>query len=240
MDIKIEVEKKVKEAQKKLESFNITKEKLASYIDHTILKPDATGEIVERVAKEALQYGFKSVCVNPSRVKMVHDILKGSTVETCSVVGFPLGAHTSYIKAKETEQAIKDGATEIDMVINIGWLKDREYAKVKEDIKDVVEAASGNIVKVIIETCYLTFEEKIKATELVIEGGANFVKTSTGFGTHGATLEDVALLSIVSNGQIKVKAAGGIRTYRDAALMILSGADRIGASRSINIISGLK
>ncbi len=239
MNLKAQVEERVKEAEKRFHSFQISREKLASYIDHTILKPDATSKIIERVAREALEYGFKSVCVNPARVKEVHELLKGSNVETCSVVGFPLGAHTTYTKAKETEKAIKDGATEIDMVINIGWLKDGDYGKVKDDISAVVEAAQGNIVKVIIETCYLNFDEKVKATELVIEGGAHFVKTSTGFGPHGATLEDVALLSIVSNGKVKVKAAGGIRTYKDATLMILAGAERIGASRSIDIIKGI-
>ncbi len=240
MELKSMVEEKVKEAENRLKDFRISREKLASYIDHTILKPDATEKIIERVAREALEYGFKSVCVNPSRVVMVREILKDSNVETCSVVGFPLGAHTTYMKARETEEAVKNGATEIDMVINIGWLKDGDYGRVKEDIKAVVDAAQGNVVKVIIETCYLTFEEKVRATELVVDAGAHFVKTSTGFGTHGATLFDVALLSIVSDGKIKVKAAGGIRTYKDAALMILSGADRIGASRSIDIIKGIK
>ncbi len=239
MDLKKSVEERVKEAENKLQEFKITPEKLAAYIDHTILKADASSTIVKRVANEAIEYGFKSVCVNPARVREVSELLKNSTIEVCSVVGFPLGAHTTYIKAKETEKAIEDGATEIDMVINIGWLKDKEYSKVKKDIEEVVKTASGNIVKVIIETCYLEFEEKVKATEIVKDSGAHFVKTSTGFGTGGATVEDVALLKIVSEDTIKVKAAGGIRTYKDAVLMILAGADRIGASRSVDIIKGI-
>lgn len=234
------VEERIREAQKKFHDFRISKQKLASYIDHTILKPDATSKTIDKVVREALDYSFKSVCVNPDKVRIVYELLKDSKgIEVCSVVGFPLGAHTTYIKAKETEEAIRNGATEIDMVINIGWLKDGEHKEVIEDIKAVVSAAEGNVVKVIIETCYLTFEEKVKATELVVESGAHFVKTSTGFGTYGATLEDVALLSIVSDGRIKVKAAGGIRTYKDAVLMILSGAERIGASRSVDIIEGI-
>ncbi len=240
MELKHQVAEKVKEAESSFESFKISPEKLALYIDHTILKPDASHSVIERVANEAIEYGFKSVCVNPGRVKDVYKLLKQKDIEVCSVVGFPLGAHTTYMKAKETEEAIGNGATEIDMVINIGWLKDREYDRVKQDIHEVVKAAGGNTVKVIIETCYLTFDEKIRATELVKEAGAHFVKTSTGFGPHGATLEDVALLKIVADGKIRVKAAGGIRTYKDAAMMILVGADRIGASRSVDIIKGLK
>ncbi len=239
MELKEAVQLKVKEAKKRFENFKITPQELAAYIDHTILKPTATREIIERVAHEAIEFGFKSVCVNPSRVREIKELLKNTNIEVCSVVGFPLGANTTYIKAKETEKAIEDGASEIDMVINIGWLKEREYQKVKNDIEEVVKAASGNIVKVIIETCYLDFDEKIKATELIIDSGAHFVKTSTGFGAHGATLEDVALLKIISDDKIKVKAAGGIRTYKDAALMILAGADRIGASRSVDIIKGI-
>ena len=210
---------------------------LASYIDHTILKPEATKQDVLKLCDEAKQYGFASVCVNAYYTKLVADALKDSKVKTCVVVGFPLGATFTEIKARETELAIQNGADEVDMVINIGALKDKDYATVEQDIKAVVDAAKGKaIVKVIIETCLLTEEEKIKACELSVQAGADFVKTSTGFSTGGASVEDVTLMKITVGDQALVKASGGVRDFKGAKAMIDAGADRIGASSGIKIV----
>lgn len=210
---------------------------LASYIDHTILKPEAKKEDVLRLCEEAKQYHFASVCVNAYYTKLVADALAGTDVKTCVVVGFPLGATFSEIKAKETELAIQNGAQEVDMVINIGALKDGDYGLVEQDIKAVVDAAKGKaIVKVIIETCLLTDEEKIRACELSVKAGADFVKTSTGFSTGGATAEDVALMRKTVGDQAQVKASGGVRDFKGAKAMIEAGADRIGASAGIKIV----
>nr|WP_307992705.1 deoxyribose-phosphate aldolase [uncultured Niameybacter sp.] len=210
---------------------------LAGYIDHTILKPEATKQDVLKLCTEAKQYGFASVCVNAYYTKLVADALKDSDVKTCVVVGFPLGATFTEIKARETELAIQNGADEVDMVINIGALKDKEYAVVEQDIKAVVDAAKGKaIVKVIIETCLLTEEEKVKACELSVKAGAEFVKTSTGFSTGGATVEDVALMKKTVGNQALVKASGGVRDFKGAKAMIDAGADRIGASSGIKIV----
>ena len=210
---------------------------LASYIDHTILKPEATKQDVLKLCDEAKQYGFASVCVNAYYTKLVADALKDSKVKTCVVVGFPLGATFTEIKARETELAIQNGADEVDMVINIGALKDKDYATVEQDIKAVVDAAKGKaIVKVIIETCLLTEEEKIKACELSVQAGADFVKTSTGFSTGGATVEDVTLMKKTVGDQALVKASGGVRDFKGAKAMIDAGADRIGASSGIKIV----
>jgi deoxyribose-phosphate aldolase len=216
----------------------LNKEKLASYIDHTLLASDATKEQLSKLCKEAITYKFASVCVNSSRVKYCASLLKESAVKVCSVVGFPLGAMESSAKAFETKQALLDGASEIDMVINIGLLKEREDALVIEDIRGVKNECKDKILKVIIETCLLSEEEKIRACKLAVEGGADFVKTSTGFSKSGATVEDVELMKKSVPSHIKVKAAGGVRTFDDAQKMIASGADRIGTSGGVAIIEG--
>lgn len=210
---------------------------LAGYIDHTILKPDATREQVLQVCEEAKAHGFWSVCVNPYYVSVVADALKGSTVKVCSVIGFPLGASVTAVKVAETRQAIADGAGEIDMVINIAALKNGEDSVVRQDIESVVAALEGKaILKVILETCLLTKEEKIRACELSKTAGAHFVKTSTGFSSGGATTEDILLMRSVVGPQMGVKASGGIRSREIALEMINAGADRIGASASVAIV----
>lgn len=214
---------------------------IAKYIDHTILKPEATIEVVKSLCAEAKEYGFASVCVNACHAALVSKELEGTDVKTCVVVGFPLGATTKEVKAFETTQAIGNGANEIDMVINVGALKDKNYDLVKEDIKAVVDAAKNRaIVKVIIETCLLTEEEKIKVCEISKEVGADFVKTSTGFSTGGATKEDIALMRKTVGKNMGVKASGGIRDYNTAMDMINAGASRIGASASIAIVKESK
>lgn len=214
---------------------------IAKYIDHTILKPEATSEDVKRLCIEAKEYGFASVCVNGCYAKLVSTELAGSDVKTCVVVGFPLGAMTKEAKAFETTQAIENGATEIDMVINVGALKDKNYNLLKEDIEAVVNSATGKaIVKVIIETCLLTDEEKVKACEISKEAKVDFVKTSTGFSTAGATKEDISLMRKTVGPDLGVKASGGVRDYKAAMDMINAGASRIGASASIAIVSESK
>lgn len=210
---------------------------LAKLIDHTLLKPDATEAQVTKLCNEAAEHGFASVCINPCWVRLSRDLVRGSGVLVCTVVGFPLGATSTEAKAFETQKAIDHGADEIDMVINIGKLKSQDYDFVERDIRAVVEAAGRRgKVKVILETCYLTDEEKIKGCLLVQKAGAAFVKTSTGFGKEGATLGDVALMRKVVGKQLGVKAAGGIRDYAGAVKMVEAGASRIGASASIAII----
>ncbi len=214
---------------------------IASVIDHTLLKPETTEEMIIKLCKEAEEYGFYSVCVNPNYVSLASEILGDSDVKIATVVGFPLGANTKEVKAYETRKAIEDGAHEIDMVINIGALKSKDFSKVKEDIEAVVDAAGKEaIVKVIIETCLLTDEEKVKACELAMEAGAHFVKTSTGFSTGGATVEDVKLMKSVVGDKMEIKASGGIRDYQKAMAMIEAGASRIGASASVQIVEGEK
>jgi deoxyribose-phosphate aldolase len=214
---------------------------IAKYIDHTILKPDTSREAVIKVCEEAKEYGFFSVCVNPYYVSLVSDQLKESDVKVTSVIGFPLGASISEVKAIEATKAIADGANEIDMVINVAALKNKEYDYVLDDIKAVVEACKGKaLLKVIIETCLLTEEEKVKACELSVEAGADYVKTSTGFSTGGATPEDIALMRKVVGPEIGVKASGGVRSTADAQAVIEAGASRIGASSSIAIVTGTK
>lgn len=206
-------------------------------IDHTLLKPEATEDMIKKLCDEAKEYGFVAVCVNPFYVKKAKELLEGTNVKVATVVGFPLGANVKEVKAFETKKAIEDGAEEIDMVINIGALKNKDYETVKEDIKAVVEAAGDKaIVKVIIETCLLTDEEKVKACELAKESGAHYVKTSTGFSKAGAKVEDVKLMKKVIGEDMKVKASGGIRDYETAKAMIEAGASRIGASSSVKII----
>lgn len=211
---------------------------LSHMIDHTLLKPDATQDQIAQLCYEARKYGFASVCVNPSHVKLCADLLKGSDVVVCTVVGFPLGATSIETKTFEAQQAVRDGATEVDMVIHVGALKSRDYELVELDIASVARAvhAGGAILKVIIEAALLTDEEKVAACQLARVAGADFVKTSTGFGPGGATAEDVALMRRVVGPRMGVKASGGIRTFADAQKMIAAGASRIGASASVKII----
>ena len=211
---------------------------VARWIDHTILKPEATVHQVKQICQEALEYNFASVCINPSFVPLAAGLLSGSEVETCTVVGFPLGATLPTVKMAETLTVIGMGATEVDMVINIGALKAQAYGQVLNDIEVVVQAAQnqGAIVKVIIETALLTKQEKIIACLLCKEAKADFVKTSTGFSTAGATVEDVELMRRVVGAKMGVKAAGGIRDLNDAQAMIAAGATRLGASAGISII----
>ncbi len=211
---------------------------LAQYIDHTLLKPDATEQQISAVCNEAKQYNFASVCVNPTHVKLAEKLLENSGVKVCTVIGFPLGASSSQVKVFETEQAIKDGATEIDMVINLGALKDGNHTLVEQDIAGVANAAhkSNAICKVIIETSLLNQQEKIKACRLSQQAGADFVKTSTGFSGGGATVEDISLMRETVGPDMGVKASGGIKTYADAQNMIQAGATRLGASAGIRII----
>ncbi|HEL2055917.1 TPA: deoxyribose-phosphate aldolase [Streptococcus suis] len=214
--------------------------KLNKYIDHTILKPETTKEQVAQILAEAKEYDFASVCVNPTWVAYAAQELKDSDVKVCTVIGFPLGANTPALKAFETKDAIENGADEIDMVINIGALKSKNDELVLEDIKAVVEASGDKLVKVIIETCLLTEEEKVKACQLSKEAGADFVKTSTGFSTGGATVEDVALMRKTVGPDMGVKASGGARSYEDAIAFIEAGATRIGASSGVAIMKGEK
>lgn len=203
--------------------------------DHTILKADATKEAVAKICEEAKEHGFMSVCVNSCYTAFVADKLKNSGVKVCTVVGFPLGQMSTNAKAAETEFAVADGADEIDMVINVGALKDKDYDVVSNDIKAVKKACGQALLKVIIETCLLTDEEKVKACELAKESGADFVKTSTGFSTGGATPEDVALMRKTVGDALGVKASGGIRDKETAEKMIEAGASRLGTSATIAI-----
>ena len=211
----------------------------AAMIDHTLLKADATRDQITKLCEEAKEYGFASVCVNPTWVKYAAELLEGADSVVCTVIGFPLGANTPAVKAFETKDAIANGAGEIDMVINIGAMKNGEFDLVREDIKAVVDAANGTLVKVIIETCLLTDEEKVKACELAALAGADFVKTSTGFSTGGATAEDIALMRKTVGPDIGVKASGGVRSLEDMKLMVENGATRIGASSGVAIMNGL-
>ncbi|MGA9174921.1 MAG: deoxyribose-phosphate aldolase [Thermoactinomyces sp.] len=211
---------------------------LAAMIDHTLLKPEATLEQIRVLCEEAKQYHFASVCVNPYWVKEAAKLLSGTDVKVCTVVGFPLGATTSETKAFETKDAIKNGADEIDMVINIGALKSGDLETVKRDIEAVVKAAEGKLVKVILETGLLTDEEIVEASKLAKEAGAHFVKTSTGFGKGGATVEAVQLMRETVGSGLGVKASGGIRDQETAQKMVGAGANRIGASASVAIVSG--
>ena len=209
---------------------------IADKIDHTMLKADATSATVIRYCREAIQYGFASVCVNSCHAALVSRELSGTGIKTCCVVGFPLGAMSTAAKAFEARQAVADGAEEIDMVINIGAVKDQNWALAEDDIRAVVEASRPALVKVILETCLLTDEEKIRACEAAVSAGAAFVKTSTGFSTGGATTADVALMKKTVAGRALVKASGGIRTPEEARAMLESGADRIGAGNGVPLL----
>lgn len=212
-------------------------QKLEKMIDHTILRPDATKENIIKLCKEAIDYGFACVCVNINYVELVSEKLKGSDVKTCCVIGFPLGASLKQVKVYEAREAVKLGAQEIDMVINIGALKDKDYNLIYEEIKAIVdEVGDRTIVKVIVETCLLTDEEKIKACDLSVKAGADFVKTSTGFSIAGANIQDVALMKKTVGDKALVKASGGIKTYEDAIAMMEAGASRIGTSSGIAIV----
>lgn len=213
---------------------------LNKMIDHTLLKPEATKEMIENLCREAKEFDFKSVCVNPYWVSTAYEELHDSDVLVCTVVGFPLGATTKETKFFETDFAVQEGADEIDMVINVGALKSKQYDIVLEDIKSVVQAANGRTVKVIIETCLLTDEEKVKACELSKEAGANFVKTSTGFSTAGANVEDVELMRSIVGDALEVKASGGIRDLDTALKMIEAGASRLGVSAGVQIMKEYK
>lgn len=206
-------------------------------IDHTALKPNTNKESILKLIAEAKTYDFASVCVNPCWVALAHQELKNTDVKVCTVIGFPLGANTTEVKVFETKAAIEKGAQEIDMVINIAMLKDKEYDYVENEIHQIVEAAKDKaIVKVIIETCLLTDEEKIKACELSQKAGADFVKTSTGFSTGGATVHDIALMRKTVGAEMGVKASGGVHTHEEALAMVEAGATRIGASAGVKLL----
>ncbi len=213
---------------------------LAKYIDHTLLKPEATAEDIDELCAEAREYKFASVCIHPTWVKRAAESLRGTSVVTCTVIGFPLGANTTAIKAMEARRALREGAREVDMVLNIGALKSGNYEQVREDIAQVAEAAHevGGLCKVILETALLTDEEKVLASSLARDAKADFVKTSTGFGPGGATVYDVVLMRETVGPDMGVKASGGVRTLEDVEDMIAAGASRIGASAGVQIVSG--
>jgi deoxyribose-phosphate aldolase len=218
----------------------MNRKELAGLIDHTLLKPNASEDEIERICQEAINYGFWSVCVNPSYVSCASHFVKNKGVRVCSVVGFPFGSNTLEVKIHETKNAIQDGANEIDMVINLGVLKSGKNELVKHEIESIVEEGKrqrDTIIKVIIETGLLSEKEKIRVCKLVKESGADFVKTSTGFNSSGATISDIKLLRNIVGPDFGVKASGGIRTYRDAMNMIEAGANRIGTSSSVLIIN---
>lgn len=235
-----ESKKAKKPASKKGSATDKTSTDLASYIDHTILKPEATEDEIRQICQEAIEHNFKTVCVNSANVGLAAELLKDKPPLPIAVVGFPLGAAISASKAHEAKEAVKEGAREIDMVINIGALKTKNYHKVLADIQTVVTASAPWPVKVIIEAAALTEDEKIIACALSKAAGAHFVKTSTGFGGGGATAEDIALMRRVVGQELGVKASGGIKTREDALKMIEAGASRIGASASITIVSEKK
>lgn len=216
----------------------MNKEEVAGTIDHTLLGAEVTKAEVKKKCQEAKEYNFASVCTNPDQVALVKKELAGSEVKVCTVIGFPLGVNLTEIKVKEAEAALKEGADEIDMVMKIGALKEGDYDKVEKDIKAVVKAAQTKIVKVIIETCYLTEAEKIKACEIAKKAGADFVKTSTGFGNGGATVEDIVLMRKTVGQKMGVKASGGVHNLKEAEMMLDAGATRIGASSGVEIIEG--
>ena len=218
----------------------MTESKMAQYIDHTLLKPEAQRSAFDKLCDEALQYRFKAVCVNSCRVAYVAEKLEGGGVEVCSVVGFPLGAMETRAKAFEASQAIEDGATEVDMVLNIGALKSGDLKTVNDDIRSLRSAAKGStVLKVIIETCLLTDDEKTLACEIAKKAGADFVKSSTGFSTGGATIEDITLMRKVVGSDMGVKASGGIKDFATAFAMISAGAIRLGTSSGIAIVEGV-
>ena len=209
----------------------------ANYIDHTLLKADAVEKDIKKLCKEAKEYEFFSVCVNPCFVKYAKKCLKGSNVKVCTVIGFPLGANSSKVKLLEAKKAIGDGADEIDVVINIGKFKEKKYTYVGKELAKIVDLCNKKVlVKVIIETCYLTREEILKACQLVYECGVDYVKTSTGYGTSGAQVDDVKAMKEICKDRLKIKASGGIKTLAQVEQFILAGAERIGTSSGVNIV----
>lgn len=211
---------------------------LNKYIDHTNLKQDMSEQDLIKLVDEAKEYDFFSICINPCWVKQASELLAGSNTKVCSVIGFPLGANTTNIKVLEAKEAIENGASEIDMVINVSKLKDKDYEYVYNEIKKIKEAIGNNVLKVIIEACLLTNDEKTIACQIIMKAGANFVKTSTGMSSGGATVEDVKLFKEVVGDTTLIKAAGGVRTYEDAISMIEAGANRIGTSGGVKIVNG--
>jgi len=230
------------EKTKKISELKLSSQDLAGMIDHTLLKPDATISEITQLCEEAMQNNFASVCINPSYVDACFKLIKSSDVKVCTVIGFPLGATTTQTKFHEAEEAIKNGAEELDMVINLGKLKDKDFQFVLNDLKSIADLSMKHlcISKVILETCLLNDEEKVIACLLAKEAGLNFVKTSTGFSKSGATMHDVALMKFVVGDKLQVKASGGIRSYEDAIAMISAGATRLGASAGVKIIAGQK
>jgi len=214
--------------------------KMNKYIDHTLLKPEATQAMIDKLCAEAKEHDFASVCVNPYWVKRSAELLAGTDVKVCTVIGFPLGASTSEVKAAETRDAIRSGATEVDMVLNVGALKSGDLETVKADVAAVKQAAGDVLLKVILETGLLTDEEKETACKLCVEAGADYVKTSTGFGPGGATVEDIALMRKTVGADVGVKASGGVRDGEAALAMIEAGASRIGTSSGVSIVTGAK
>ena len=213
---------------------------LNKYIDHTLLKPTATKNDIIQLCNEAKKHDFFSVCVNSSYVKLAKKELKKTDVKICSVIGFPLGAMSAKAKVYEAKQALKDGADEIDMVINVGFLKSKAFKKVEKEIRSIKKIMPKNNLKVILETCYLSKEEILNASELALNAKADFIKTSTGFGTGGATIEDVKLMNSVAKGKMKIKASGGIKDFKTAKEYIDLGVERLGTSSGIAIVSGTK
>ncbi len=213
---------------------------LNKYIDHTLLKATATKNDIIQLCNEAKKHDFFSVCVNSSYVKLAKKELKKTDVKICSVIGFPLGAMSAKAKVYEAKQALKDGADEIDMVINVGFLKSKAFKKVEKEIRSIKKIMPKNTLKVILETCYLSEEEILKASELALKAKADFIKTSTGFGTGGATIEDVKLMNSIAKGKMKIKASGGIKDFKTAKEYIDLGVERLGTSSGIAIVSGTK
>lgn len=213
---------------------------MKKYIDHTLLKPETTAAMIDKLCAEAKEHDFASVCVNPYWVKHSAELLAGTDVKVCTVIGFPLGANTSAVKAAETRDAIANGATEIDMVLNVGALKSGDLDTVRQDVAVVKQAAGDVLLKVILETGLLTDEEKVTACKLCVEAGADYVKTSTGFGPGGATVEDIALMRKTVGADVGVKASGGVRDKEAALAMIEAGASRIGTSSGVSIVTGAK
>ena len=214
-------------------------QKILAHVDHTLLSQDAGWEQIRRICDEGMQYGTASVCIPPSCVKQAREYMEGKT-PVCTVIGFPNGYQTGAVKVYETEDAVRNGASEIDMVINIGWLKDRRDQELRREIEAVKEACQGRVLKVIIETCLLTEEEKIRMCGIVTEAGADFIKTSTGFSRAGATFEDVKLFAAHVGPGVKIKAAGGIASLEDAEKFLELGAERLGTSRIVKLIKGLE
>lgn len=213
-------------------------EPIAAYIDHTLLKPEATASQIDALCLEARQHHFASVCIHPTHVVRAAAALRGSSVQVCTVIGFPLGQNTTAVKVAETVNALQNGANEIDMVINLSWVKDKLDGQIAEEIQAIKRACGTKILKVILETCLLNDEEKVRACRCAVKGGADFVKTSTGFSTGGATVADVALMRKTVGPKIGVKASGGIRSLEDMKAMIAAGATRIGTSSGVKILSG--